>query len=119
MKTSIVKKTIAALAIGASFSLAAIAAPAAKTNPSGVRARRAITTRKEFALKHGLSKRTASEGVGAADAHETVENFPQQPIIAPLDLTLRGSENATSLIATRNASRIRFGYSSGLERQPE
>ena len=31
MKTSIVKKTIAALAIGASFSLAAIAAPAAKT----------------------------------------------------------------------------------------
>jgi hypothetical protein len=31
MKTSIVKKTIAALAIGASFSLAAIATPAAKT----------------------------------------------------------------------------------------
>jgi hypothetical protein len=57
-------------------------------NPSGVRARRAITTRKEFALKHGLSKRTASEGVGAADAHETLERFPQQPIIAPLDFDI-------------------------------
>ena len=71
-------------------------------------------------MKTSIVKKTiAALGVGAADAHETLENFPQQPIIAPLALTFRGSENATRLIATRNASRIRFGYSSRLERQPE
>ena len=47
------------------------------------------------------------------------KGVPSNPSSRRSILTFRGSENATRLIATRNASRIRFGYSSRLERQPE
>jgi hypothetical protein len=54
MKTSMLKKTIAALAIGAAFPLGAIAAPPAKTMTERGMIEKVNTTRKEFALKGGL-----------------------------------------------------------------
>jgi hypothetical protein len=60
MKTSMLQKTIAALAIGAAFPLGAIAAPPPKTMTERGMIEKVNTTRKEFALKGGLLKRTAT-----------------------------------------------------------
>jgi Cu/Ag efflux protein CusF len=60
MKTSMLMKTVAALAIGAAFPLGAIAAPPAKTMIERGVIEKVNATRKEFALKGGHLKRTAT-----------------------------------------------------------
>ena len=60
MKTSMLVKTVAALAIGAAFPLGAIAAPPAKTMIERGVIEKVNATRKEFALKGGHLKRTAT-----------------------------------------------------------
>ena len=60
MKTSMLIKTVAALAIGAAFPLGAIAAPPAKTMTERGVIEKVNTARKEFALKGGHLKRTAT-----------------------------------------------------------
>jgi Cu/Ag efflux protein CusF len=60
MKTSMLMKTVAALAIGAAFPLGAIAAPPAKTTLERGVIEKVNATRKEFALKGGQLKRTAT-----------------------------------------------------------
>ena len=59
MKTSMLMKTVAALAIGAAFPLGAIAAPPAKTMIERGVIEKVNAARKEFALKGGHLKRTA------------------------------------------------------------
>jgi hypothetical protein len=59
MKTSMLIKTVAALAIGAAFPLGAIAAPPAKTMTERGVIEKVNTARKEFALMGGQLKRTA------------------------------------------------------------
>jgi hypothetical protein len=59
MKTSMLMKTVAALAIGAAFPLGAIAAQPAKTMTERGVIEKVNTARKEFALKGGHLKRTA------------------------------------------------------------
>jgi hypothetical protein len=53
MKTSMIMKTVAALAIGAAFPLGAIAAPPAKTMTEQGVIEKVNPARKEFALKGG------------------------------------------------------------------
>ena len=60
MKTSILIKTVAAMAIGAAFPLGAIAAPPAKTMTERGVIEKVDPARKEFALKGGYLKRTAT-----------------------------------------------------------
>jgi hypothetical protein len=60
MKTSILMKTLAALAIGAAFPLGAIAAQPAKTMTERGVIEKVNAARKEFALKGGHLKRTAT-----------------------------------------------------------
>ena len=60
MKTSMLMKTVAALAIGAAFPLGAIAAPPAKTMTERGVIEKVNAARKEFALKGGHLKRTAT-----------------------------------------------------------
>ena len=60
MKTSMLMKTVAALAIGAAFPLGAIAAPPAKTMIERGVIEKVNAMRKEFALKGGHLKRTAT-----------------------------------------------------------
>jgi Cu/Ag efflux protein CusF len=59
MKTSMLMKTVAALAIGAAFPLGAIAAPPAKTMTERGVIEKVDGARKEFALKGEHLKRTA------------------------------------------------------------
>jgi hypothetical protein len=59
MKTSMLIKTIAALAIGAGFPLGAMAAPPAKTMTERGVIEKVDMTRKEFALKGAHLKRSA------------------------------------------------------------
>ena len=60
MKTSMLMKTVFALAIGAALPLRAIAAPSAKTMIERGVIEKVNATRKEFALKGGHLKRTAT-----------------------------------------------------------
>jgi hypothetical protein len=60
MKTSMLIKTVAALAIGAAFPLGAIAAPPAKTMTERGVIEKVNTAKKEFALKGGHLNRTAT-----------------------------------------------------------
>ena len=60
MKTPMLMKTIAALAIGAAFPLGAIAAPPAKTMIERGVIEKVDAARSEFALKGGHLKRTAT-----------------------------------------------------------
>jgi Cu/Ag efflux protein CusF len=60
METSTLMKTVAALAIGAAFPLGAIAAPPAKTMIERGVIEKVDAARKEFALKGGHLKRTAT-----------------------------------------------------------
>ena len=60
MKTSMLMKTVAALAIGAAFPLGAIAAPPSKTMIERGVIETVNAMRKEFALKGGHLKRTAT-----------------------------------------------------------
>ena len=59
MKTSMLIKTVAALAIGAAFPLGAFAAAPAKTMTERGVVEKVNTARKEFALNGGHLKRTA------------------------------------------------------------
>ena len=59
MKTSMLMKTVAALAIGAAFPLGAIAAPPAKTMTERGVIEKVNPARNEFALKGGHLNRTA------------------------------------------------------------
>jgi hypothetical protein len=59
MKTSMLIKTVAALAVGAAFPLGAIAAQPAKTMTERGVIEKVNPARKEFALKDGHLKRTA------------------------------------------------------------
>jgi hypothetical protein len=60
MKTSMLIKTVAALAVGAAFPLGAIAAQPAKTMTERGVIEKVNAARKEFALKGGHLKRTAT-----------------------------------------------------------
>jgi hypothetical protein len=60
MKTSMLIKTVAALAIGAAFPLGAIAAQPTKTMTEKGVIEKVNTARQEFALKGGHLKRTAT-----------------------------------------------------------
>jgi hypothetical protein len=60
MKTSLLMKSVTALAIVAAFPIGAIAAPPAKTMTERGVIEKVNDARKEFALKGGLLKRTAT-----------------------------------------------------------
>ena len=99
MKTSMLIKTVAALAIGAAFPLGAIAAPPTKTMTEQGVIEKVDTARKEFTLKGGQLNRTALFKWNAST--QFVENG--KPAAAP---ELRAGERATVNYARHGKQRV-------------